>query len=312
MAERIISPRSTGDAHASEEQWKKVVIPSNLEEFVGQEAVTETLRTLIASGRVQGTALDHVLLVGPTGSGRTALAQVIASELGIRLKVTHAGAIERAGDFAAILTNLHPGDLLLMEEIHLLGISVAEVLAPAMLDHVLDIVIGKGPGARSVRLALPRFTIVGTTHLPSVIPLSAARAFPLVFHLREYTVPELAVIALRAAERLDLDLDPETRQTIASLSQGLPRRTLQLLHQWSQLSDQHAGSLPNREALARLSQLAQDYRAVVEAARPEQEPIVVHVERLLHQLESRLEEQLDSLEARVEEIENKADEWFGG
>lgn len=292
--------------HPSEEMYTY-----NFDEFIGQKVTTTTLRNFVKSAIAEHTGLDHVLLIGQHGIGKTTLAHVISNELGVNIRVTRGNAIERAGDCAAILTNLHKGDVLLVEDIHLLADAVAEVLAPAMADLALDIVIGKGPGARSIRLSLPQFTVIATTDTPALILPSVARAFPLVFRFQEYQTSDLEAIVRKIARRSDLQVDSKSCYEIAALARGVPRRALQLLRQWSILTKQRGGILSSSEALARLAQLAQDYQVVLEGLEIEQTPTTASVKKLIRQLDLRVEERLEELQARVNDLEDKIDELFG-
>lgn len=204
----------------------EVMYSHSFDEFIGQETITTTLRNLITSAKAQHAHLDHVLFIGQYGMGKTTLAHIVANELDVSIKATHGSAIERAGDCAAILTNLREGDILLVEDVHLLEEVVAEVLAPAMADYVLDIVIGKGPGARSIRVSLPHFILIATTGTSALIPPSVAHAFPLVFRFQEYSASDLEAIVQQMARKSDLRVDHETRHEIAALAGGLPRRAL--------------------------------------------------------------------------------------
>jgi Holliday junction resolvasome RuvABC ATP-dependent DNA helicase subunit len=241
-------------------------------------------------------------LVAPYGMGKTTLARVVANELGVGLRAVQAGALQTAGDCAAILTNLHKGDILLVEDIHWLEERVAEVLAGAMLDCSLGISIGQGPGARCVQLSLPHFTVIGTTDMAALVPRSLARAFPLVFLFQEYSAPELEVIVQQVADQVGLGLDPESRQTIGVLAGGFPRRALQLLHQWSHLTAEQGANLSRAEAVFQLSQLAQDYQTLRDEMGLEQEPTIAYMEKLIHHLESRLEKRLDDLAASLDQL----------
>lgn len=290
---------------------KDVVRPGSFDEFVGQEPIVTTLRNAIASAQAQRGPVSHILFVGEYGMGKTTLVRIITNELGVGLKVTQGRAIERAGDLGAILTNLREGDILLVEDIHLLENAVAEVLAPAMADYSLDMVIGKGPGRRSIRLSLPRFTVVGTTATPSLIPSSLARSFAFVLNLQTYSDSDMDRIVQQMARKLDQQVGHEASRIIASLAKGLPWRALQLLHQWFCLTGQHSGSLSSSDALARLSQVAQDYQIITEGLQLEQAPTTAYLKKLIRQLESRVEERLMDLEARMDDLEGRVDELFG-
>ncbi|MGA2111551.1 MAG: Holliday junction branch migration DNA helicase RuvB [Anaerolineales bacterium] len=203
--------------------------PRTLAQVVGQEHLKENLAILIGAARERGEPLDHVMFYGPPGLGKTTFAHVLANEMGVAIKATSGPAIERAGDLAAILTNLQPSDVLFIDEVHRLGKAVEEVLYPAMEDFALDIVLGKGPSARSIRLRLPRFTVVGaTTRLASVSAPLRAR-FGAVYRVDYYSVPEVVDIVRRAANLLSVGIDEGGLVGIAKRARGTPRVGLRLL-----------------------------------------------------------------------------------
>jgi len=228
--------------------------PKRLTEYLGQQRVKDNLGVLIEAARGRDESLDHVLLSGPPGLGKTTLACVIANELGVRLKTTSGPAIERAGDLAAILTNLEERDVLFIDEIHRLNRAVEEVLYPAMEDFTLDIVIGKGPAARSIRLDLPDFTLVGATTRTGLLTGPLRDRFGMAFRLDYYTAEELANIVRRSAGILDVAIDDEGAEEIARRSRGTPRlanRLLKRVRDYAQV--RHSGSIDEdiaAEALA--------------------------------------------------------------
>lgn len=197
--------------------------PKALEDYIGQEKVKENLSIYIEAAKMRNDPLDHVLLYGPPGLGKTTLAGIIANEMGVNFRVTSGPAIEKPGDLAALLTNLSDGDVLFIDEIHRLSRSVEEVLYPAMEDNELDIIIGKGPSARSIRLDLNRFTLVGATTRAGQLSAPLRDRFGVIFRLELYTAEQLAEIVTRSAGILGIGIDPEGALEIASRSRGTPR-----------------------------------------------------------------------------------------
>ena len=198
-------------------------------DYIGQDKVKENLSVYIEAAKGRGEALDHVLLYGPPGLGKTTLAGIIANEMGVNIRITSGPAIEKQGDLAALLTNLQEGDVLFIDEIHRLNRSVEEVLYPAMEDRALDIIIGKGPSARSIRLDLPNFTLVGATTRAGQLSAPLRDRFGVIFRLELYTPQELAVIVKRSAGILGIDIDEKGAAMIASRSRGTPRIANRLL-----------------------------------------------------------------------------------
>src|SRR5690606_38516732 len=203
--------------------------PRYLSEYIGQDRVKENLKVYIEAAKRRREPLDHVLLSGPPGLGKTTLSTIIANELGVGIRVTSGPAIERPGDLAAILTNLQEGDVLFIDEIHRLNRSVEEVLYPAMEDFVLDIVIGKGPSARSVRLDLPKFTLVGATTRTGLLSAPLRDRFGVVSRLEYYDAEELATIVSRSADILQVTLTGDAAMLIGSRARGTPRIANRLL-----------------------------------------------------------------------------------
>ncbi len=197
--------------------------PRVMSEYIGQEKVKENLEIYIQAALKRGECLDHVLLYGPPGLGKTTLAGIIANEMNVNLRVTSGPAIEKQGDLAALLTNLNEGDVLFIDEVHRLNRSVEEVLYPAMEDNALDIIIGKGPSARSIRLDLPKFTLVGATTRAGQLSAPLRDRFGVVFRLELYTPEELAQIVTRSAHILNIEIDRDGALEIASRSRGTPR-----------------------------------------------------------------------------------------
>jgi Holliday junction DNA helicase RuvB len=225
MAERVVSPKS----QEGEVALDRALRPQRLADIIGQDRVRENMDILIQAARQRGEALDHVLLFGPPGLGKTTLAHVIGNEMESSVHVTSGPAIERAGDLAAILTNLHARDILFVDEIHRLGRVVEEILYPAMEDYALDIVIGKGPSARSIRLSLPEFTVVGTTTRLALVTAPLRARFGAVYRLDFYPVEAITDIVARAARMLQVSIDAEGLNEIARRARGTPRVALRLL-----------------------------------------------------------------------------------
>jgi Holliday junction DNA helicase RuvB len=207
--------------------------PESLDTFVGQEAAKANLRVFIGAARQRGQAMDHVLLHGPPGLGKTTLAQIMSRELGVGFRMTSGPVIARAGDLAAILTNLEPRDVLFIDEIHRLNPAVEEILYPAMEDYALDLVIGEGPGARSVRIDLPQFTLVGATTRLGLLTTPLRDRFGIPTRLEFYTHEELGRIVTRAAKLMNTPADPEGAAEIARRSRGTPRVAGRLLRRVS-------------------------------------------------------------------------------
>ena len=219
--ERIID----ATVRKEEEESEKSLRPHRFEEYMGQEEIKKNLKVFIQAAKQRQEPLDHILFYGPPGLGKTTLAGIIAYEMGVHMKVTTGPAIERPGDIAAILNNLSEGDVLFIDEIHRLNRQVEEILYPAMEDYAIDIMIGKGPAAKSLRIELPKFTLIGATTRVGMLSAPLRDRFGLVNHLEFYSVEELAQIVERSAQTLDVDIDEEG----AMRSRGTPRLANRLL-----------------------------------------------------------------------------------
>ncbi len=233
---RVLNPSSR-----PEDQYDKNLRPKNLAEMIGQEKVKENLAILIEAAKGRGEPLDHVLFYGPPGLGKTTLAYILANEMGVNIKITAGPAVERQGDLAAILTNLQKGDVFFIDEVHRLGRAVEEVLYPAMEDYSLDIVIGKGPSARSIRLKLPQFTVVGATTRLALVTAPLRARFGAIFRLHYYKLPAMKAIVKRAAEQLDIETDSSGIDEIAQRARGTPRVALRLLRRVRDFAQVRAG-----------------------------------------------------------------------
>lgn len=220
--------------------------PRTLAEYIGQSKVKETLEIFIKAALQRGEALDHVLLYGPPGLGKTTLANIIANELGVNIRTTSGPAIERQGDLVALLTNLEPRDVLFIDEIHRLRRTVEEVLYPAMEDFAVDIVIGKGPSARSLRLDLPPFTLVGATTRAGMLTSPLRDRFGVISRLEFYTESELSDIVTRAAKVLNIAIEPDGAREISLRSRGTPRVANRLLKRVRDFAEVRAGGVITR------------------------------------------------------------------
>ena len=213
--------------------------PKTLDDYIGQEKVKENLKIYIEAAKMRGESLDHVLLYGPPGLGKTTLSNIIAAEMGVNIRVTSGPAIEKQGDLAALLTNLAEGDVLFIDEIHRLSRSVEEILYPAMEDNALDIIIGKGPAARSIRIDLPKFTLIGATTRAGQLTTPLRDRFGVVLKLELYSPEELKTIVTRSASILGFEITEDGAYEIASRSRGTPRvanRLLKRVRDFAQVS----------------------------------------------------------------------------
>ncbi len=225
MNTRTVAPNAT----AEDEALEASIRPKSLAEYLGQEAVREQMQIYIQAAKQRGEALDHVLIFGPPGLGKTTLSHVIANELGVNMRSTSGPVIEKAGDLAALLTNLQPNDVLFVDEIHRLSPAIEEVLYPAMEDYQIDIMIGEGPAARSIKLDLPPFTLIGATTRAGLLTAPLRDRFGIVQRLEFYTAEELTRIVRRSAQILDIACDAHGAVEIAQRSRGTPRIANRLL-----------------------------------------------------------------------------------
>ena len=222
--------------------------PKLLREYTGQEKAKRNLEVYIEAAKRRGESLDHVLLYGPPGLGKTTLAGVIANEMGVTMRVTSGPAIEKTGDLVALLTNMSPGDVLFIDEIHRLNRTVEEILYPAMEDYAIDIIIGKGPSANSIRLDLPRFTLIGATTRAGQLSSPLRDRFGVSLRLELYTTQELSRIVTRSASLLDMPIEPEGAEEIASRSRGTPRIANRMLRRVRDFAQVLGGGVITRAA----------------------------------------------------------------
>ena len=254
--DRFIDPKNSDDA---EDSFERALRPKFLDDYVGQKKIREQLEIFIAAAQKRKDALDHVLLFGPPGLGKTTLAHIISNELNVNLKMTSGPVLEKAGDLAAILSNLEENDVLFIDEIHRLSPVIEEILYPAMEDYRLDIMIGEGPSARSVKLDLPPFTLVGATTRAGMLTNPLRDRFGIVARLEFYTDDELAKIVSRSAKLLDVLIDDQGSTEIAKRSRGTPRIANRLLRRARDYADVKANGKINKPiAGAALSMLDVD------------------------------------------------------
>ncbi len=238
----------TSDFTEEDKDIENSLRPKVLDDYIGQDKIKENLKIYIDAAKGRGEALDHVLLYGPPGLGKTTLAGIIANEMGVNIRVTSGPAIEKQGDLAALLTNLQEGDVLFIDEIHRLNRQVEEVLYPAMEDGALDIIIGKGPSARSIRLDLPHFTLIGATTRAGQLSAPLRDRFGVIFRLEMYSAEQLSTIVKRSAGILKIPVDAEGAGEIASRSRGTPRIANRLLKRSRDFAQVKYDGVISREA----------------------------------------------------------------
>jgi Holliday junction DNA helicase RuvB len=260
-----MNDKATSNRHVSPSKKREdgrldgLLRPQLLAEFTGQERLKANLSILIEAAKGREEPLDHVLFHGPPGLGKTTLAHVVANEMNVNIRITAGPAIERAGDLAAILTNMRAGDILFIDEVHRLGRAVEEILYPAMEDFVLDIVVGKGPGAKNVRLKLPRFTVIGATTRLALLTAPLRARFGALYRMDFYEQEAIETIVLRGASILKVPIEPEGSVEIARRSRGTPRVALRLLRRVRDFAEVRAdGEITEETAVAALNLLEID------------------------------------------------------
>jgi len=242
---RLIDPEARPD-----DRFDPALRPKSLNELIGQEQVKENLRILIDAAKHRKEPLDHVLFYGPPGLGKTTLAHVLANEMGVNIKITTGPALEKQGDLAAILTNLRAADILFIDEIHRLGKTIEEILYPAMEDYALDLIVGKGPSARNLRLKLPRFSVIGATTRLALISAPLRARFGAVYRLDYYDLEAMRKIVRRAADKMNVPTEDDGIEEIAKRARGTPRVALRLLRRVRDFSQVRGDGVITRAAAA--------------------------------------------------------------
>ncbi len=258
MTTAVINIRDE-DLTPEEKRFETTLRPASISEYIGQAKVKDNLRVFMKAALKRREALDHILLTGPPGVGKTTLSNIVANEMGSTLKSTAGPIIEKAGDLAAILTNLEEGDVLFIDEIHRLNPAIEEILYPAMEDYSLDLMIGQGTAARSIKLDLPKFTLVGATTRPGMITAPLRGRFGIIFHLDFYGIKELQQIVERSAGILDVEIDPTGSNEIARRSRGTPRIANRLLRRVRDYAEvDHDGKITEHVANDALNRMEVD------------------------------------------------------